>query len=235
MTEEKVEKPDGREAEAKKTEKQKPENKGQQEQKENPEEKKEFQQEKKPKLKESAKKKEEEKVILEREYIIPLRRKCLKTARYRRAKKAIRVLKEFLARHMKVEERDLNKIKIDKWLNNEIWFRGIKNPPAKIKVKAKKFDSGVVEAELAEFPEKIKWKIEKEKKLEKAEKKLEKAEKKEVQEKEKNTEEKAEKEKEKASVEAGLKEQKKEARQARHKAKATHKKISAPVRKALKK
>jgi len=39
---------------------------------------------------------------------------------------------------MKIKNRDLKKIKIDKYLNEQMWFRGIKKPPVKIKVKAVK-------------------------------------------------------------------------------------------------
>src|SRR3989338_4675211 len=105
-------------------------------------------------------------IVLEREYVIPLRRKWLKVPKYKRANKAIKSIKEFLARHMRVEERDLRKVKINKFLNQEIWFRGIKKPPARIKVKVKKLKNGDVYAELAEIPEKIKWDIERDKRKE---------------------------------------------------------------------
>lgn len=101
-------------------------------------------------------KKFEATVELEREYTVPLKRGVLNVPHYRRAKKAVRVLKEFLAKHMKVEGRDLKKVKIDLHLNNEIWFRGIKKPMNKIKVIAKKID-GVVYAELADVPEVVKF------------------------------------------------------------------------------
>ena len=96
-------------------------------------------------------KKEELPIELEREYIVPLKRGALKVPRYKRAKKAVKTLKEFLAKHMKVEDRDLRKVKIDIYLNNEIWFRGIKKPANKIKVKAVK-RGGIVYVELAEMP-----------------------------------------------------------------------------------
>ena len=41
-------------------------------------------------------------IELEREYIVPLKRGSLKVPRYKRAKKAVKTLKEFLAKHMKV-------------------------------------------------------------------------------------------------------------------------------------
>ncbi|MEA3329361.1 MAG: 50S ribosomal protein L31e, partial [Nanoarchaeota archaeon] len=99
-------------------------------------------------------KKDEVKIELEREYIVPLRKGLLNVPRYRRASKAVKILKEFLAKHMKVEDRDLRKVKINIYLNNELWFKGIKKPVGKIKVKAVK-KGGIVYAELAEVPEAV--------------------------------------------------------------------------------
>ncbi|MAF34852.1 hypothetical protein CMO91_03320 [Candidatus Woesearchaeota archaeon] len=70
---------------------------------------------------------------MERTYIIPLRKEWLKAPRYKRAKKAVTALKEFIQRHMKSET-----VKIGKKLNHALWERGIKNPPHKIKVNCKK-------------------------------------------------------------------------------------------------
>jgi ribosomal protein L31E len=44
---------------------------------------------------------------IEREYVIPLRNKCMTVVRYKKAPKAVKVVKEFIAKHMKVEDRDL--------------------------------------------------------------------------------------------------------------------------------
>jgi len=114
---------------------------------------------------------------LEREYIIPLRAKWLKAVKHKRAKKAVRAIREFLAKHMKAE---MQNIKIGKWLNNELWRRGIKKPAAKIKIKAVKDEKGIVRAELSELPEfakkieaKLKSKEEKLKSKKKEEKKEE--------------------------------------------------------------
>ena len=49
---------------------------------------------------------------IEREYVIPLRIKWKNVPRYKKTNKAIRTIKEFLVRHMKIRDRDLNKIKI---------------------------------------------------------------------------------------------------------------------------
>ena len=94
---------------------------------------------------------------LEREYIINIRRQIKTVPIYRRAEKAVRVVKEFLARHMKVRDRDLKKIKIDRYLNEFLWGRGIRNPQTRIKVKAIK-EGDIVRVELAELPNKLKFK-----------------------------------------------------------------------------
>lgn len=91
---------------------------------------------------------------LEREYVIPLRRKVRHSPRYKKANKAVRTVKEFLAKHMKVENRDLNKIKLDLSVNEAIWARGIKNPIHKIKVKATK-EGDIVRVTLVDVPKKI--------------------------------------------------------------------------------
>ncbi len=94
---------------------------------------------------------------LEREYVIPLRRKWNRVPRYKRANKAIKAIKEFLVRHMRIRDRELEKIKIDKYLNEAVWFKGIRKPPIKIRVKAIK-EGGIVRVELAELPNKLKFK-----------------------------------------------------------------------------
>ncbi len=104
-----------------------------------------------------ADKKTEAKVEFEREYVVPLRQGWLKVPEYKRANKAVKTLKEFLARHMKVYDRDLRKIKVDVDVNNEIRFRGMKKPLAKIRVKAKKFDNGTVGVELVDLPKHIEF------------------------------------------------------------------------------
>ena len=86
---------------------------------------------------------------LEREYIIPLRKEWLKASSFKRAKKAVRAVREFLARHMKVEFED---VKIGKFLNHHLWARGIKHPPHKVKVKAIK-EGDTVKVQFAETPQ----------------------------------------------------------------------------------
>lgn len=115
-------------------------------------------------------------INIEKEYTIPLREKVRTVPRYKKTNKAVRTVKEFLVRHMKIYDRDLNKIKIDKYLNEYLWFRGIRNPPHKIKVKAVK-EGDIVKVKLAELPEKLKFKKAREEKREakaKSTKKIEK-------------------------------------------------------------
>lgn len=64
-----------------------------------------------------------------------------KTQRQKRAAKAIKLVKEFLKKHLKT-----NEIIIDSSLNHEIWKRGAGNPPNKIKVRASKLDDETAEA-----------------------------------------------------------------------------------------
>lgn len=139
---------------------------------------------------------------LEKEYTIPLRWEWNKVPRYKRANKAVKAIKEFLVRHMKIYDRDLKKIKIDKYLNEFVWFRGIRNPPARIKVKAVK-EGEIVKVELFELPENLKFKKAREDKgKQKAEEKGKK--KKEVEKPDEKTEIKSEEAEKKDSHEFGL-------------------------------
>lgn len=86
----------------------------------------------------------------ERTYVIPLRKEWLKTVKYKRAKKAVRAIKEFLMRHMKAAE--MENVKIGTYLNLELWKHSIKRPPSRVKITATKDDKGVVWAELVGAP-----------------------------------------------------------------------------------
>jgi len=180
----------------------------------------------------------------EREYIIPLRTKLIKVQKYRRAGKAIKIVKEFLVRHMKVRDKDLNKIRIDTYLNDFIWTRGIKNPPSKVKVKVFK-EGEIVRVELAETPDRLKFK---KTKLENRDKKAaeigakkktprtpEGAEKKKSEESAAESEGNKEEAKEKkaAVVEAGNKMEKAAAKQSKHMTKGLGGPKTKPIRKAL--
>jgi large subunit ribosomal protein L31e len=75
---------------------------------------------------------------LSRVYTINLAKVLLSPAN-RRTKRAINMIKEFATRHMKAEE-----IKIDEELNKQMWKRGIRHPPRKIRVKMVKDEDDVV-------------------------------------------------------------------------------------------
>ncbi|MCR4326968.1 MAG: 60S ribosomal protein L31 [Nanoarchaeota archaeon] len=102
----------------------------------------------------------------EREYVIPLREKCRPTPSYKKTPKSVKTIKEFLVRHMKIRDRDLNKIKIDLYLNEYLWMRGIKKPLHKVKVKAVK-DGEFVRVYSVDLPERIKFKKSRLEKMEK--------------------------------------------------------------------
>jgi len=80
----------------------------------------------------------------ERIYTVPLGRARM-VPRYRRAEKAVTILRKFVQRHMKPEE-----MVIDTAVNEAIWARGITNPPRKIRVRLSKDDEGLVTVSLAE-------------------------------------------------------------------------------------
>jgi large subunit ribosomal protein L31e len=102
---------------------------------------------------------------MEREYTIPLRGKFKHVARYKKTPRAVKEVKKHLARHMRIYDRDLDKIRLSKFVNEFIWARGIKNPPHKIKVKAKR-QGEIVRVELVDMPDKLKFKKAREDKIE---------------------------------------------------------------------
>lgn len=83
---------------------------------------------------------------IERIYVIPLKKNTYRTSVA--APYAVKTVKTFLTKHMKVED---DKVWIDDSLNNALWSRGKFHMPTKIRVKAVKFDDGVVEAYLPEL------------------------------------------------------------------------------------
>lgn len=85
-----------------------------------------------------------EETELERLYTVPLRA-AFHTPRTYRAKRAVNEIRKFIARHMKTE---LVKVWIDNPVNEAVWARGIQKPPRRIRVKAIKFEDGVVEVSL---------------------------------------------------------------------------------------
>ena len=106
----------------------------------------------------------DDELMQERLYTIPLR-KLHKVSRSRRAPVAMRMVEDFITRHMK-PERDGEVLRtstdarkgsgedkqlfIDPPVNQFIWSRGIEKPPSKVRVRALKFEDGSVIVPLAE-------------------------------------------------------------------------------------
>jgi len=81
---------------------------------------------------------------MERVYIIPLR-VAKKVPRTKRSPRAIRFVREFIQKHMKSDD-----VQLDASVNEKIWERGIQKIPSKIKVKATKEEDGSVLVTLAQ-------------------------------------------------------------------------------------
>ncbi len=94
---------------------------------------------------------------IEREYTIPLRERCRPVPSYKKTPKAIKSVKEFIAKHMQVRSRDLKKVRLDMYLNEFLWQRGIKKPLHKVKVKAIK-EGDIVRVYAIDLPAKLNFK-----------------------------------------------------------------------------
>lgn len=84
---------------------------------------------------------------LEREYVIPLRPSQHQPSRRRRAGHALETVRRFVSRHMKGRSED---VWIDPHLNEFIWDRGIQHLPRQVRVKAIRFEDGLIEVDLME-------------------------------------------------------------------------------------
>jgi len=93
--------------------------------------------------KKAAKKSRRDEQHEEHIFIIPLKFP-VKMAAYRRAGRSIRDIRKYLARHTKTSPKDIH---IDASINQLVWARGGKHVPPRIRVRAMKFEDGVVEAE----------------------------------------------------------------------------------------
>jgi len=85
-------------------------------------------------------------IVEERIYTVPLSRAWI-GPRNKRAPRAIRILRNFIMRHMKVDE---DSLKISNEVNERVWSRGIQKPPRKIRIRAVKNREGIVTIRLAE-------------------------------------------------------------------------------------
>jgi len=102
----------------------------------------EVKEEKKP----AEERKEEEEIVEERVYTVPLGRAWI-APHTKRSPRAMRMLKSFVERHMKVEG---DSVKILNEVNERVWSKGIEKPPRRIRIRATKDTEGVVTVHLAE-------------------------------------------------------------------------------------
>jgi len=82
--------------------------------------------------------KDDEKIVEERIYTVPLT-KAWSVPKKKRTPRAMRVLKEFIKKHMKPEE-----LLISTEVNEFLWSKGIQGSPRKIRIKAVKDVDNVV-------------------------------------------------------------------------------------------
>lgn len=80
---------------------------------------------------------------MERIYTIPLR-EVFDAPRPRRANKAVRLIRAYVAKHTKADE-----VKIDASLNEAVWEHSREKPPRKVKVKVVT-EEGIAVASLVE-------------------------------------------------------------------------------------
>ena len=161
-----------------------------------------------------AKKEEAPKMVLERVYNVPLRKEFQKVANWRRTEKAVTALRQFISKHMKSDN-----VILGKYVNQQLWKNGIKNPPHHVKINASKDEKGRVSVELVDLPSKAKRELEEQKKVDK---------KKEGKEAEKKKEEDAKK-----AIEAKKKEEKKPVETKEDKAKKEEKEELKEIKKEL--
>jgi len=88
---------------------------------------------------EAAEGEEEIEVVEEKVYTIPLRHVWVVTPRGRRAPRAVRDVRNYVARHMKSDE-----VAVSNEINSALWSRSINKPPRKITVRAVKDKEGKV-------------------------------------------------------------------------------------------
>lgn len=100
----------------------------------------------------------EEEIVEEKIYTVPLSRAWIMPPR-KRTPRAMRILRSFITKHMKLETRKEEEEKeeeepaqliISDEVNRKVWARGAEKPPRKIRVRAAKDKEGNVTVYLAE-------------------------------------------------------------------------------------
>jgi len=101
---------------------------------------------------------EEEEIVEERTYTVPLSKAWIMPPS-KRAPRAMRILKSFIIKHMKLEKRteaeegeeeEPKRLVVSNEVNERIWSRSIEKPPRKLRVRAAKDKEGNVTVYLAE-------------------------------------------------------------------------------------
>jgi large subunit ribosomal protein L31e len=101
---------------------------------------------------------EEKEIVEERIYTVPLGKAWIMPPN-KRTPRAVRMLRIFMVKHMKLEthkeeetekEEELPQLVISNEVNEKMWARGIEKPPRKIRVRAEKDKEGNVTVYLAE-------------------------------------------------------------------------------------
>jgi len=105
---------------------------------EKPPEKEAVAKEEKPSLKAGEKPEEEIEVVEERLYTFNFRKAWI-TPRGKRTPRAVRMLREFVKRHMKTED-----VIISNEINERLWSRSLKKPPRRLRVRVVKDKEGNV-------------------------------------------------------------------------------------------
>ena len=104
------------------------------------------------------KREKEEEIVEERIYTVPLGKAWIMPPR-KRAPRAMRMLRSFMIKHMKLEarketegeeEEEPKKLVISNEVNEKVWGRGVEKPPRKIRVRAAVDKDGNVTVHLAE-------------------------------------------------------------------------------------
>lgn len=109
-------------------------------------------------IKPPARKEVEEEIVEEKFYTISLGKAWIAVPK-KRAPRAMKMIKDFVKRHMKFEaqgeleeeeEEEPKRLVISNEVNERIWRRGIQKPPRKVRVRAAKDKDGNVTIYLAE-------------------------------------------------------------------------------------
>lgn len=79
------------------------------------------------------------------ELVVPLRG-AWNITRYKRAPRAIKIIRNEVIRHLKVQEDE--EIYIDPSVNEHIWANGIENPPRKVRVQVTRFEEDEIPIEV---------------------------------------------------------------------------------------